>query len=127
MRNPYAKKLREYRKALRGAKGYISLWKLFDHIHPEWDKNPHRWFDPNWRIWHDQVDNIRDDWFRRITRQPIDGFHGMGNAPAHFRRDLNRNRRNKEKQAIRDAMAGNIDWDEFSLPRFRRNANWLWW
>jgi hypothetical protein len=126
MRNPRLNKLREYRKALRGAKGYISLWKLFDHIHPECEKDP-RWWHPDWRTWLDQVDNIREDWFREITHEPVSFHYGGGNAPAHFRRDVNRSNRNKEKQAIRDAASNNVDWEDFTLPRPRRNVNWLWW
>ena len=126
MRNPRSEKIREYRKAIRGAKGYISLWKLFDFLHPEYQIFP-RWHS-DWSAWWDQVDNIQDDWFRGITHEAAIQHYGGGtSSPAWFRQNLNRRQRNKEKQAIRDATAGENEWEDFALPRYRRNANGLWW
>ena len=123
MRNHRSRKIREYRKSIRGAKGYISLWKLFNRLFP--DNNPYHYSDNGWSLWYQQRRNFRDEWFRKITTTCLDNLHGESNAPAHFRRELNRLHRNKEKQAMRDAAA-NCDWD-LTLPRFRRNANSLWW
>ncbi len=39
-------------------------------------------------------------------------------VPAWFRRFLNRERRAKEKNALRNGR---------ELPLFKRNASWLWW
>ncbi len=125
MRNARSKKVREYRKALRGAKGTISLWKLFDHLFPEYDQGP-RW-SHDWRTWWDQIHNIRDEWFREITRESAVWYSGCGNAPAWFRRDLNRQRRNKDSQALRDAVAHGDDFEDFSFSRPRKDVNWLWW
>lgn len=122
MRNARAKKIREYRKAIRAAKGTTSLWILFEREHPR-----PRWTTilNNTTTLH-QWESLRERWMRARTKEPVGSFLGMGNAPADFRRDLNRLHRAKEKQALRKA----IDRDEledYSNPRQRRNANWLWW
>jgi len=49
-----------------------------------------------------------------------------GNAPADFRRHLNRQQRAREKAALANAFSKG-DWDDFVLPRYRHNANWNWW
>ncbi len=125
MRNHRSNKVREYRKSLRGAKGTISLWKLFYELHPEYDR-PHRWW-PEWTTWWDYVEEIRIDWFSQLAQTPAGDYSGCGNAPAHFRRDLNRMQRSREKQALRNAISNDADWEDFTMPRHRRDADWLWW
>ena len=125
MRYAREKKRREYRKAARTHKRGLNLWKLFDKLYPEYDRRP-RWGTWDWYPWWHQVDNIRDEWIESLTGEVCPHHHGMGHAPAHYRRTLNRLRRSREKQALRKVqMTG--DWDDFYIPRPRKDADWNWW
>lgn len=122
MRNARRDKVREYRKAIRGAKGTISLWTLFEREYPR----------PRWTFIFDNItvlhewEMLREEWMRERTREPVSTFHGMGNASASFRRDLNRLHRAKEKQSLRQAVLCD-QLEDYANPRPRRNANWLYW
>lgn len=47
------------------------------------------------------------------------------NAPAGFRRDLNRKQRTREKAALRKAFL-KYEFEDFSLPRHRHDVEWLY-
>lgn len=96
MRNARQNKIREYRKAIRGAKGTICLWKLFDKLHPNFFPKGRRWWFGGTVWWH-AYRKAQREWMRNLTQEPAGQFHGMGNASASFRRDLNRLHRAKEK------------------------------
>lgn len=125
MRNAREKKRRFYRKVARTHKLNLNLWRLFERLYPEWNRAPH-WADADWRTWWDQAHQACNEWINKITGECASHHHGMGSCPAWFRRDLNRLRRSREKAALRRAEI-KADWDDFALPRFRRDANWLWW
>lgn len=59
-----------------------------------------------------------DAWDEPLHRPLRDGeVAGPRNAPSWFRRQLNAERRAKERQAVRCGR---------EVPRFRRNVMWLW-
>ena len=65
-----------------------------------------------------------DEWM--FHKLGISRLGGTGNAPAWFRRKLNKLQRVREKAALRSAYLRN-EWNNFQLPRYHRNANWEWW
>ena len=67
--------------------------------------------------------NAQEDWMRKkvgLTRIPW----YPDNAPAHFRRSINRQRRAQVRQSMREQLRDGVD--DIVLPRFRRDANWRW-
>lgn len=62
-----------------------------------------------------------------IKRFHADKPSGYHNAPASFRRCLNRTRKAKEKAVVRKLCSGQIDFDEYIINSRRKEANWLWW
>lgn len=119
----YHSKRRDLRRAfLAGDKP--KLYDLFERINPEYNRDRVRWNEYGWRQWLDICQNAEDDWISKTTGAART-FWGAGNAPAWFRRKLNRHRRTKEKQALRCAFL-NDDWEDFTLSSHRNNANWLW-
>lgn len=121
MRDPQCSKRRDMLKAYRG--GYRPrLRNLFDELFPEVDKR--------WR-WGPQYTEayyrLQEEWIRQMTgcRGENDGNH-LRPIPSSFRRDLNTKQRRKEKMATYHAwMSG--EWDDFSLPRYRKNLEWEYW
>lgn len=107
-------KKRDLRKAFLGG-DRPSLFEMFDKEHPESNN-----YD-NWYIYR----NEKQAWITEKLGYR-DSWHHGGNAPADFRRDLNREHRAKEKAALRRAFLRD-EWDDFQLPRYKHNANWLWW
>jgi len=97
---------------------------MFEREHPElkFDARFNTRFDYNW--W-DICHHKEEEW---LVRKLGISYHdvGMGNAPAWFRRDLNRTQRAKEKAVLHRAFLRD-EWDDFQLPRYRHNVNWNWW
>lgn len=125
MRDSRRKKKRDLRRAYLGG-DHPSLHALFERVNPD----PNRIARYKWRVydiavWFDRW-NSESEWIREKTGLPSTRQRGWGNAPAWFRRDLNRNLRAKQKAVLRKAFLDD-DWDDFDLPRHRRNANWNWW
>lgn len=124
--DPRKEKQRDLRRAFAGG-DRPGLYRMYDHLHPE-DINRNLWcFRLRWLEYYYEYRNERDHWIKKqIGVFPNEIGNGMGNAPASYRRELNRQRRSKQKQAIRNAMSRQ-DWDDFDLPRFKRDVNWMWW
>lgn len=87
-----------------------TLWSIYSHC---WDHE-------------EQV----KDHFEDITKEAraLENGHHSGqhpfNAPAHFRRMLNQKRKAAERQYMAKLRQG--DYDAID-PRFRKDANWLYW
>ncbi len=129
MRDPQRKKLLDLRR-VHLAGDHPRLRAIFSKLHPEDSTHKERWtFRRHWpQEWMRRC-NEEEQWIYEKIKVPYNSGYDMGNAPAHFRRDLNRRRRNQENQAIRNLIASGCgeDFDNFLLPRFRRDANWNWW
>lgn len=50
----------------------------------------------------------------------------LANAPARFRRDIERNKRAKDKNELR-RINKQGDYEEYSFNPRRKDAAWLWW
>lgn len=117
MRDPCSKR-RSLRRAYLSGDG-PDIRGMFEKEHPELKSVR---FD---REWCDAYYRKEEEWL--VQKLGISYYDvGLGNAPAWFRRDLNRAQRTKEKAALRRAFL-NDEWDDFQLPKYRHNANWLWW
>ena len=118
MRDPYRKKQRDLRRAVRSALR-PRIYDLFDVYNPEYKEFDRSYLSTDWHIYRDAP----NDWVNRIAG---DCRPGWGGVPAHFRRDQNRKLRTRQKAAFNRAVAeGN--WDDFFLPKGRRNIRWLYW
>lgn len=117
MNDPRKKKQRNLRKAFAGG-DRPCLYKMYDYLHPS---------DSSWFFrYRAEYRNERDHWLKKqIGVFPDEIKYGVGNAPAFYRRLLNRQLRAQQKQAIQNTMKYQ-DWENFDLPRFKRNVNWLW-
>jgi len=67
-----------------------------------------------------KVGVVRDQYNKK---NGVDRRDRPSEIPAWFRRMLNRDLREKTKQAMREC----VDWDSFVPPLPTRNACWLWW
>lgn len=115
-RDPRRDKIRDLRRA-------HGLWrKLWQKLHPECGV---RWTIRlcDHQLW-DLVYNAEDEWIRGMLGHPAYVPHMPGNAPAHYRRTMNKLRRAKDKQAMREQLRdGETD---IIIPRHRRDVNWDW-
>jgi len=125
MRDPRASKNRDLRRNLRSWEGF-SPRRRWEKIHGQYVR---------WRRFHSACDcsswyecrNKEDEFLRKWTGCEQWELHSCHEAvSASFRRDLNRLQRARERQAIQEAFV-NDDWEDFCLPRHRRDAAWLWW
>ena len=120
MRDPKRKKRLDLRRKIFSAQNpssYAFFDKLFGYDKPRWTvalKDRSEW----------------DDYYSRHAEWVtlICGFDTptCGNAPAWYRRDLNRQLRRKQKRALERSVR-EWDFDSYPIPNHRRNANWLWW
>lgn len=119
MKDARRKKIRQYRRMLYTDYG-TSLHRICDreneayHIKYIFKGG----FDDN--EWNQRKDSLRKMAGVKTLRP------ANWNAPANFRRDRNRDLRAKQKEALTRAFL-NDDWDNFVLPRGRRDAAWLYW
>lgn len=119
-RDPRREKARDLRRLDTGR-----LWDIFIRLHPEHDwRNFSRGGD--WKALLRAADRAWAEWVRSATGRGEEALLHFGAAapPARFRRDQNRLRRARERQAIREQLARG---DDISLPRYCRDVRWLWW
>jgi len=118
-RDPRREKLRDMRR-VPGDR----LWDMFRKVHPEfdWVNRPKNTDYAEWRLLFSISHEAGEEWIRRVTG--CRHVRSWGAPPAWFRRGLNKLRRSREKQAMREQLARGGD---VTLPRSRRNARWLWW
>lgn len=132
MQDPRSKKVRDFRRAFLSS-SRPSLYRLFEKLNPEYsDRGEKSWrysirsrF-PSLREWYDLCEQRKEEWIRKSIGCSVSFGYLFGNAPAWFRRQLNRKQRTREKRILNKAFRHG-DWDDLLLPRCRRNANWLWW
>jgi len=120
-RDPRREKARDLRRLDAGR-----LRDIFIKQHPEYDwRNFNHLSLEDWRVLWRASDRAWDVWVCSATGRgaPPQKFSASA-PPASFRRDLNRLRRARERQAIREQLARGGD---VSPPRHRRDARWLWW
>jgi len=118
MYDPQSKR-RDLRRAYLSGNG-PRIRDIFRKEHPEFNT-------PIWhsKEWWDICCQKEEEWLAH--KLGISYYDcSWGNAPASFRRNLNRAQRSKEKSVLRRAFLKD-EWDDFQLPRYRHNANWLWW
>ena len=120
MRDSKRKKLLDLRRKIFSAQN-PNTYSLFDKIsgykNPRWTR---RFRDRSgWDVYY----NLHAEWTASICGYDASS---SGNAPAWFRRDLNRQLRRKQKRAL-DRGCREWDFDSYPIPNHRRNANWLWW
>lgn len=124
MRDKFKGKQLDYRKSWRSCRGF-SLEKHFNQLFPE---SKMRWTVrlrdfTLWQWWY----NKERDWIsEKIGVDTVFEGRGVGPVPSWFRKGLNRNRRAKEKQSLRRAFC-NDNFDDFLLPKQKRNLRWLYW
>lgn len=116
MRDPYRKKQRDLCRIARSAQNPC-IYDLFDAYNPEYKDYDRSYFSEDWRIYW----NAQREWVSRFT-----GGVSSGGVPASFRRDRNRELRTRQKAALNRAFRED-DWDDFSLPRGRRDIGWDYW
>lgn len=116
MRDPYRKKQRDLRRAARSLLR-PSIYNLFDVYHPEYKKYDRSRDNQDWYIYW----NAQHKWVDRIAGGP----HGESINSVH-RRDRNRLLRTLQKAALSKAFRLG-DWDDFVLPKGRRDIRWLYW
>lgn len=122
MRNSRRKKMLDLRRSHLGG-GKPSLFTLYNRLH-EIDNRKcpfnrlHCDFDiAEWHVrWNDEY-----RWIRQKTGLKHNRF--SDNLPSHFRRDENQKQRCLEKRMLNKAFR-EFDWDDFYLPRNRRNLIW---
>ena len=61
-----------------------------------------------------------------VARYYADQNAGRLNASGWFRRALNRLHRAKANQQVRSTLAQNKSFDDISVIKEKRDANWLW-
>lgn len=118
MRDPYRKKQRDLRRAARSDQ-LPHIYSLFDVYHPEYKEYDTSHYNQDWQIYW----NAKWDWVHHIAG---DNSPGWGGVPSGFRRDRNRQLRTRQKAALSRVFREG-DWDDFSLPRGRRDIAWLYW
>jgi len=123
-RDPRKKKLRDLRRAGRNDFCRPRLYRLFDRLHPEYDHitDFRKWryrllYPGEWERYY----NAQRAWVRSIIGP---GYYGS--PPSHYRRDSNRLRRHRQKQALRRAIE-NDTLEDFSMPRERKDVGWDYW
>ena len=122
MYDPQGKK-RELRRAISG--GGFSLYRYYDRCH----HGTRRWWKRDCGCSSFEVClNQEYEWIAHRLGITVAELRGVswGAPPADFRRELNKNYRNRSKAALRKAEI-NDDWDDFVLPAFHRDARWLYW
>jgi len=119
-RDPRREKARDLRRLDHGR-----LRDIFFKLHPEHDwRNFSHLAIEDWRVLHRAADRAWAVWFRLATGRGEEMHFYSAAPPAWFRRGLNRLRRARERQAIREQLARD---DDVSPTRYCRDARWLWW
>lgn len=103
------------------------LMTIFYKCHPEYDWRKLT-FPDDYGAYHkmlEELHRIEDEWIHGATggRRGRHRYCG-GTPPAWFRRGLNRLRRARARQAMREQIRHDGD---VLLPRQVRNVRWLWW
>lgn len=121
-RDPKREKLRDLRRMDAGR-----LSGIFTKCHPEHDwrnfkfpkGTPWEARRPHWQ----EADRAEDEWILHAVGPRRTRF-SCGTPPAWFRRQLNRQRRAKDRQAMREQLR---DGEEPMAHRRPRDVRWLWW
>ncbi len=113
-------KRRDLRRATRSWWSFTAF-DLYEKLYPQ---PPYLWREYGWAEWH-RWHNARDQWVYEQFGLTW-GDCGPGSIPAELRRDQNRLHRCREKAALRRAVQLD-DFDNFIMPRPRRNIRWLYW
>ncbi len=116
--HPNREKLRDLRRIARSAQR-PRIYDLFDVYHPEYKKYDQSRDRLDWHIHWD----AQHDWVAQVAGGCQGGWGGV---PSSFRRDRNRQLRNRQKAALNRAFRAD-DWGDFSLPRGRNDIAWLYW
>ena len=121
MRDPRSKK-RNLRKALYSGHGWNATG-LYYKLNPKCSYRRHGCDCVSW----EDCRNREAEFVCHYVG--VDGWerygHQMAHSPAWYRRDLNRLQRCREKHALRRAFINNA-WDDFLLPKNRRDACYYW-
>ena len=128
MRDPRSKKKRDLRKALYSGHGWDATG-LYNELNPKCSRR-RSWFRRgvvcdcySWEVCHNREDEFVCHYVG------VDGWerygHPMAHSPSWYRRQLNRLQRCREKRALRHAFI-NDAWDDFLLPKNRREAAYYW-
>ena len=108
--------------------GWGRLSSIFLKCHPEhdWKNLPKGLTFEERLLLCRESDLAEEEWMRRATGggDPRNRW-ALGAPPAWFRRHLNRLRRSRDKQAMREQLRDGVD--DVTLPRRRRDVGWLWW
>jgi len=104
------------------------LRNIFRKTHPwcDWRKIPKGLSWEERRLIWQAFDRVEDEWLEAATNGRPWRRWCWGAPPAWFRRGLNKLRRARDRQTLREQLRDG-DHDEVSMPRHRRNARWLWW
>lgn len=81
-----------------------------------WDK--HHWCDAEEQV------NRHFEWITQQARALENGQPCFMNAPSQFRRLINRDRKARERAVMAKIRQGDYDAE---MPKFKKDANWLYW
>jgi len=126
MHDPIGKR-RDLRKTLLGG-DRPRLYRMFRRNFPEYNwRNQDGQTKYGWHQWWNICDLVEEEWIFKMTgaTRSCKGI-GMGSPPAWYRRDKNREQRVKNKHSLRRAFIED-DWEDFALPRPRKDVGYLWW
>lgn len=121
-RDPKREKLRDLRRMDSGR-----LSSIFNKCHPEHDWKNFEFPDGTRlrdRLMRWQESNRAEDEWILQTVGGGRSRYSCGAPPSWFRRQLNRKRRAKGKQAMREQLR---DGRDVTPPPRRRDVRWLWW